>query len=378
MAFASLPTLRCCPRFVGATLALLLATTSLQAQAFKVDIDEDSHLTLGILLQPQLQLGNQGPDWGTAQFFSRRTRLIFGGQHKKLGFLFVAEQINWGKGGNWKPDFFVQDAVAFIEFDPNLRLDAGLFIFPLVRYFAQSAGAMHTLDYFIPAIPFAENSHKAYRDMGLQFRGFFLNEAIHFRASISNGVVADATTGTNRTSIPRVATMLRYNFLGSEKNYAISAIYFSKTPMLSLGVGAEYQPNAYVYSTTHNPRQKADSLSLGADVFLEYPFGEKHALLAQANFFHYARGPQNPDSGTGAVIEVGWLIGKIEPLISWGFFNSLAPGHVRDNWSLRPGFNWWIDKHRLNLKLEAGWTGHRLRFNTRKDFVFTAQLQMAL
>jgi hypothetical protein len=365
-------------RFASAALALLLSVSALEAQAFKIDIDEDSFLTLSILLQPQLQVGNQGPDWGSAQFFARRTRLLFGGQHKKLGFLFVTEQLNWGKGGNWEPDFFIQDAVAFLEFDKHATLDVGLFIVPLVRYFAQSAGAINTLDYFVPAIPFPKNSHKVYRDMGVQFRGFFLDKALHLRASLSNGVNANALTGANHTSLPRLAAMLRYNFLGSEEGYALKAIYFSETPLLSVGMGFEYQPNAYVYATTNNPQRKADSLSMGMDCFLEYPFCERHAILAQANLFHYARGPQNPDSGTGAVIELGWLIGQIEPLISWGFFNSLAPGHAKDAWSLRPGLNWWIDGHRLNLKLEAGWTAHRLHFATRKDFAFIAQLQLAL
>jgi len=357
---------------------LLLAGSALEAQAFKIELNENSFLTLGILLQPQLQITNQGPDWGSAQFLARRTRLLFGGQYKKLGFLFVTDQLNWGKDNNWKPDFFIQDAVVFIEFNENLRLDAGLFIFPLVRYYAQSAGAIHTLDYFLPAIPFAENSHKVYRDMGVQFRGFFFDNILHLRAAISNGVTVNAVTGVNQASIPRFSAMLRYNILGSEKNYALSAIYFSETPLLSLGVGAEYQPNAYVYATPSNPQKKSDSLSLGADFFLEYPFWEKHAIVAQANFFHYARGPQNPDSGTGAVIELGWLINRLEPLISWGFFNSMAPAHAKDAWSIRPGLNWWIDKHRLNLKVEAGWTGHRLQWNTRKDFGFSAQLQVAL
>jgi len=370
-------------RLLPAVLTLLLATSALEAQAFKIDIDENSSLSLGILLQPQLSVGNQGPDWGSAQFFARRTRLLFGGQYKKLGFLFVTEQLNWGKDGNWEPAFFIQDAVAFLEFDKNTYLDVGLFIVPLVRYFAQSAGAINTLDFFLPAIPFPQNSHKVYRDMGVQFRGLFLEEALHLRASVSNGVVANATTGTNKTSLPRLAAMLRYNFLGSEKDYALKAIYFSKTPLLSVGVGAEYQPNAYVYATTTRPQRKSDSLSLGADFFLEYPLegGEslgRQALLAQLNFFHYARGPQNPDSGTGAVVELGWLIGKIEPLVSWGYFNSLAPGHAKDAWSIRPGLNWWIDKHRLNLKVEAGWTGHRLQWNTKKDFAFVTQLQVGL
>jgi hypothetical protein len=365
-------------RFACAALSLLLLGSALEAQAFKIELDEDSYLTLGVVMQPQLQVSNQGPGWGLAQFFARRTRLSFGGQHKKLGFLLLVEQLNWGKDNNWKPSLAFQDAVAFIAFDENTHLDVGLFIFPMVRYFAQSAGSIHTLDYFTPALPFHENSHSVFRDMGVQFRGFFLDETLHLRASLSNGVVANAATGANKISFPRLAAMLRYNFLGSEKNYALSAIYFSETPLVSMGVGFEWQPNAYVYATPHNPNRKADSLSMGADFFLEWPFWERHAIIAQANFFRYARGPQNPDSGTGAVIEVGWLIGKIEPLISWGFFNSSAPGHAKDAWSIRPGLNWWIDKHRFNLKAEAGWTGHRLRWNTKKDFVFLAQLQVAL
>jgi len=377
MAFGS-PLLGNRSRCASALLVALLLGSAFEAQAFKIELDENSFLTLGVLMQPQLQVGNQGPDWGSAQFFARRTRLSFGGQHKKLGFLLLVEQFNWGKDSNWKPSLAFQDAVAFVELQQDMYLDVGLFIFPLVRYFAQSAGSIHTLDYFLPLLPFRENSHSVFRDMGVQFRSFFLDEALHLRASLSNGITATSGTGANTAALPRLAATLRYNFLGSEKNYVLSALYFSKTPLLSAGMGFEYQPKAYLYATPKNPNQKADSLSLGADFFLEYPFWEDHAFIAQANFFHYSRGPQNPDSGTGAVFEVGWLMGKIEPLISWGFFNSLAPGRAKDVWSLRPGFNWWIDKHRFNLKTELGWTGHRLWWNTKKDFAFTTQLQVAL
>jgi len=365
-------------RFRCACAALALLLLSSEAQAFKIELDEDSFLTLGVLMQPHLLVNNQGPDWGSAQVYARRTRLSFGGQYKKLGFLLLIEQFDWGKNSNWKPSLTFQDAVAFIELQKDMHLDVGLFIFPLVRYFLQGAGAIHTLDYFIPAIPFLENSHSVYRDMGVQFRGFFLDDTVHLRASLSNGITANAPSGANKASLPRVAGMLRYNFLGSEKGYALSAIYFSKTPLMSVGMGFEYQPNAALYATPSNPAQKADSLSLAADFFVEYPFWERHALVAQANLFHYARGPQNPFSGTGAVLEVGWLIGKIEPILSWGYFNSMAPGHAKDVWSLRPGLNWWIDRHRFNLKAEAGWTGRRLQWNTKKEFACTVQLQVAL
>ncbi|MCL2177825.1 MAG: hypothetical protein FWB81_00190, partial [Cystobacterineae bacterium] len=221
MPSTSLSQLLCRTRLLCATLSWLVATNAWEAYAFKIEVNEDASVTLGVLLQPQLQLTHQGPKWGSAQFLARRTRLLLGGQYKKLGFLFVTEQLNWGKNNQWTPDFFIQDAVAFFEFNENLRLDVGLFIFPLVRYSAQSAAAIHTLDYFTPAIPFPENSHKVYRDMGVQFRGFFLDNTLHLRAAISNGVTTNTSTGTNPSSIPRLSAMLRYNFLGHEKNYAL-------------------------------------------------------------------------------------------------------------------------------------------------------------
>ena len=70
-----------------------------------------------------------------SDFLVRRARLILTGQvSERVGFFFVTDSPNWGRGGNWTPDFYVLDAFVTFDLGEALKLDAGILLPPFVHH----------------------------------------------------------------------------------------------------------------------------------------------------------------------------------------------------------------------------------------------------
>jgi Phosphate-selective porin O and P len=357
-----------------ATLALCVPTGP--AHAVKIPLGtEDSSLNVGVLLQPQLQLSRDAAPTGDVgtDFFLRRARIIVSGNvTSKLSFFVEIDQPNLGKDGNWDAAFFIQDAFLSYEFAPKIWIDAGMILAPLSHHALQGATSLNTVDYHSALIRYPRGEGKIWRDAGMQLRGF--SGPLHFRFGVFNGVEGSTGTNgapaTNPDDLPRFVGHVRWNFLGTEPDFFLKGLYFSPEPLLSVGLGADYQPSAVLADD-----QARANLAVALDVFLEKPLGEDQELVLQANVFRYDQGGvHNPASGVGAFVEAGYRLGSLEPVLSAEYFNARVAD--QDLLALRPGLNLWFQRHTFNLKAELAISRQGDLSTARTGVTGTAQLQL--
>ena len=197
---------------------------------------------------------------------------------------------------------------------------------------------------------------------------------LYFRAGIFNGIegttATDAAPAINPDDVPRVAAHVRFNIFGREEGFFLNGIYFSDHPLLSVGMGVDYQPRAVLAAG-----QERDDVNVSADLFFDYPLSNDQELVFQTNAFRYWQGRDAPNSGFGIFGELGYRIGMFEPVFSAEYFN--ADVERTDFLSLRPGVNVWFMKHVFNLKAEVAIVRQQVPdADTTTGVIGTAQLQL--
>ncbi|NBD11452.1 MULTISPECIES: hypothetical protein [Corallococcus] len=363
------PELRALSRWM--LLTTLMA--SLPAAAGRIQLSEEAILNVDVLLQPQMQLIKDGAPTGGVgtDFFLRRVRLlIFGSITKRLTFFIDTDQPNFGKNGDWSPAFYIQDATVAYEVANKTWVEAGFILAPLSHQTLQGAIALNTVDYHSDLIRFPVGVGKVWRDMGVQVRGFA--GPLMYRAAILNGVEgAKLENGqvVNPDDLPRFVGHARYNVLGREEDLFLRGIYFADHPLLSFGVGADYQFSAIATASGVH-----DALALAADVFLDLPVGTDQEFVFQSNVYSWQQGHDNVRSGTGFFVELGYRIGIIEPILSGEYFHGRVA--AQDLLTVRPGFNVWFQKHTFNLKTEVAVSRVGEIAHARTGITGTAQLQL--
>jgi hypothetical protein len=338
-------------RLLLLTLPVCAATAAAPARAEKITIDDDTFVNIGVLLQPQFTVTeNASPsgDLGT-DFYLRRARLVLTGQYDaNIGFILITDQANWGRNGDYTSQFIVQDAVAYYKFSSALTVSAGFTLLPFVRMAYQSAGGLNTVDYRLSVIKFPPTG-RAFRDMGAEVRGLLAGDRIYYRAGVFSGIngsVDDMGNETNPSDVPRLTGNLRFNILGKEEGYAVPAISFGTEPIVNVGVGFDWQKDAF------GDGDDARYLALSADVFVDYPMPGDQELAAQAAYFHYDNYAQGGlvEAGDGFYVEGGYRFMKIEPVAAIEYFKGDSDGTQIITY--RAGINFWISKHNYNLKAE--------------------------
>jgi hypothetical protein len=363
------------PSFLVVLLtALAVVLPAGPAHAVKVPLGENAALNVSVLAQPWAQVSTGAAPTGGAStdFFLRRIRLlIFGNVTDRLSFFVDTDQPNLGRDGNWTPAFFIQDAFLSVKLAEGHWLDAGMILLPFTHHSLQGAVALNTVDYHSALIRPTRGLGPAWRDAGVQARGFV--GPLHYRVGVFNGVEGQTARenqpALNIDDVPRAVGHVRYNVLGREEGFFLQGIYFDNQPRLSVGVGADYQPRAVVSGA-----MAQDALAVGADLFLEYPLGADQALVFQTNAFRYWQGAENTNSGFGLFGEVGYLFGPWEPVLSAEYYN--AEVRTSDFFALRPGVNFWFDKHLFNFKAEVALVRQGLLAQAPTQLVGTAQLQL--
>jgi hypothetical protein len=330
-------------------LVCTAASVAGPARAEKFTIDDDTWYTLGILVQPQLTLTEEGsPDGGVASdFFLRRGRLVATGQlDPHIGFIFITDQANYGKNGDYGTQFFIQDAIASYKVGPFLTVSAGFMLLPFMRNDFQSAGALNTIDFRAGVIKFLPTG-KAFRDMGVEVRGLLVQDRVYYRAGVFSGIQGKPATMTtpevNEADAPRLTGNVRYNILGKEEAYAFSGIYFAKEPIVNVGFGVDYQ---------HGALADERYLAMNVDAFADYPINEDMEVVAQGAIIKYDGYPVGTgrDEGFAFYGEAGFRYQVIEPVVAFEYFNGHRPG--TKVMTTRLGVNYWISKHAYNLKAE--------------------------
>ncbi|NOJ94877.1 hypothetical protein HMI51_18305 [Corallococcus coralloides] len=363
------PVLHALSRFLVLTALL----TALPAAAGKIQLGDDAVLNVDVLLHPQMQLVKDGAPTGGVgtDFFLRRVRLlIFGNITKRLSFFIDTDQPNFGKNGDYSVAFFIQDATVAYEFADKTWVEAGFILAPLSHHALQGAIALQTVDYHSDLIRYPLGVGKVWRDMGVQVRGFA--GPWTYRAAILNGVEgAKLENGqtVNADDLPRVVGHARYNVWGHEYDQFLRGIYFTEQPLLSFGVGADYQYGAIATASGIH-----DAVALAADVFLDIPIGDNQEFVFQSNVFSWQQGFDNARSGTGFFVELGYRIGIVQPVFSSEYFNGRVA--QTDLLTLKPGLNLWFQKHTFNLKTEVAVSRVGDIAHAPTGITGTAQLQL--
>jgi hypothetical protein len=385
-------------KYAFSLLGLLLVLWAQPAGAAKVFEDKEKGIVVnvGVLAQPWLQMtapgsntregpcgskpncsagiGNPDGDGPSFDFFLRRARLmLWGSVTKELSFFIDTDQANWGKNGVWTQQMVVQDAFFSYAFMPEFKIDAGMMLVPLSHHTLEGATSLNALDYHSDLIRFPAGH--TFRDTGVQIRGLVANDFIHYRLGVFNGVrtppyVAPAPgappvtppSAVNNMGLPRVTGQLRANILGSEPDFFLKGIYFAEAPIISVGVGADFQPNATLRASGRRRNYFAGSF----DVFVDYPFTADDELIFKANLFYWAVGSSRLTSGAGVnsrpqgaiagYAEVGYRHAWIEPLAFFEFLQEPKDeAGARSLISPHVGVNFWAMKHTFSVKTDVGY-----------------------
>jgi len=374
-------------KLVAAHAALAVILCASNAAAINVLKDEEQHrsLDVGVLLQPQVQITKDGaPDATSAStdLFLRRARImVFGEVLQGLTFFVDTDQPNWGKNGKWDGALVVQDAFGSYELVRQLTVDAGFMLVPFTHNTLEGAASLHALDYHAALIHYPTGVGPAFRDAGVQLRGLAFGDHLHYRLGVYEGVRGPAVATApapapgspeslplNPDGEPRFAGMLRANILGVEDKFFMRGIYFAEAPMLSLGVGFDYQRHV-----TRIPTGIGSHAALSGDVYFECPFSTKDELLAKAAIVHYAEGSGSIATGTGAFGEVGFRHDWLEPLVGLDYFH--ANRGLEDYYAFKGGLNFWLKQLAANIKTEVAYTVDD-RVIHRRDLVGTLQGQI--
>ena len=192
---------------------LVAALWAPTAHAVPVVEDKEKGLAInvGALIQPQFQMtmsgansdtgpcgngdtdrcspgiGNPRGDGPSYDFFVRRARLmLWGSVNKQISFFIDTDEPNLGKGGSFATTTFIQDAFATYTFMPELRIDGGLMLVPLSHHTLEGATSLNALDYHSDLVRFPTG--RIFRDAGIQVRGVALEDHLHYRLGIFEGV----------------------------------------------------------------------------------------------------------------------------------------------------------------------------------------------
>src|SRR5215831_16846787 len=300
--------------------ALLATLVAFPARAEKVLSGGEFQLNVGALLQPETLIAQDAaPGGGTGtDFFLRRARLVLSGSLiHNVDFFIDTEQANLGKGGT-TGSVSLLDAFGTFKIAPPIAIDGGLMLVPLTRHALQSAISLNGIDYHSKLILYPPNSNFIWRDLGIEARGLLAGGHLHYRAGIFAGVHGTEATmmmpiARNQSDIPRVAGHVRWNFLGKEETFFFPGISFATEPLLSFGVGVDYQPEAVIGMERAN-----DYLALASDVFAEIPTrGDTQEVVFQGTFFRYDQGPSATGTGIGGFVEAGYRISWFEPTVAY-------------------------------------------------------------
>src|SRR5438067_8818817 len=180
-----------------ATLKAVLATSLLLAPAAfatKVPIPvEGATLNVSVQVQTEALVNENGTPNGkdpSYDIFVRRTRILLNGDiSQNFSYLIQVDNSNFGKFGNFTGRAIIQDA--WIGWAPTgitgptvLFVDAGLLLVPISHNLLESTTNFITADVQTDGFRFPGNGFPAFRDTGIQLRGWTLNKKIGFRGGV--------------------------------------------------------------------------------------------------------------------------------------------------------------------------------------------------
>lgn len=303
-----------------------------------------------------------------------------------------------GNGGSG-PQMFLHDAHVEYKFSKAFTLGYGLHYWQgLSRASNQSTINKFTLDATRPFVHWNDiaQTNQFARKLGLYAKGV-LGKKFNYRLALSsprkNGGLAEVPTDSTGVatygawSLPDGGKYifegyLSYSFWDTEGNALpfYTGTYLGNKKILNLGLGFYNFGNSSIASETNGALSYYNTNHLSADVFMEYPFGEKGSngmLSAYVAYYNFDYGPDADNTSvvraaTGSVIfgEFGYLLPgkKIMPYVSFQSRNYDAAG---EGTTLNVGATYFVSGH--NLKITGEY--HNI---TQNDVINQSQIRLQL
>ncbi|HET9300346.1 MAG TPA: porin [Candidatus Polarisedimenticolaceae bacterium] len=371
------------------------------ADAAKISFSEKGFVDVGGLVQAQYRIEQDAAGSGkdpSHDFLLRRARLIIAGQfNDNIGFL-VDTDVSYATGPGTTSNapantgatgvyngIYLLDAVATYKVSKEFLLDAGLMLNPGMPHDGLTSGAKFVTVNGMP-LYFSPNSQRATRDVGIGIRGLLLDDRLYYRMGVFNGVqtrptistttgtppVTTTTPGINPGDAPRFAGTLRFNIAGKEDGYAFCQMCFASSPIVSIGVAADFQANAFrgiapigpTPPASNSPSTGMGSWTTGyADLFADIPFSPDLELVVEAEFSKVWAGSNTNSSGTAINGLAALRFGVIAPYFQIEWFNSdvqyVGAGNagtqaapVGDLTTYRGGLSWFLLQHTYKISAE--------------------------
>ena len=391
-------------------LALALMLVPAASFATKVPIPiEGATLNVSFQIQPQFLVNEAGAPNGDSPSFDvyvRRTRLLMNGDlGPNVTYLIQVDNANFGKFGNFTGRAIIQDA--WVGYAPTgitgntvLYIDAGILLVPFSHHLLESTTNFVTADVQADTFRFPGNALPAFRNTGVQLRGWALNKKVGFRGGVFEGYTPITTPGIAATTTPAnvcvpagtpppatgtaaptcvtpkrnpmLSGFINFDLIGSEEGgWLYGAYKWGKDPIVSVGLAANYQSlalkNAYGSLT--------DVRVMSADVYMNLPMTEAAELVAEGTAYLNSNGNGSANTGLGLSGSVGYRYGSIAPYVAFDYFQSndcdtslsvaqlttcvgkpgtLGTAHSADSRNLKVGLNFFFNKNLNHLNIEFG------------------------
>jgi hypothetical protein len=374
---------RCAQLILG--VAISLAPASSYAISVPLPTNEAT-LNLNLQLQPQFLVNQAGTPDGLDPSYDlliRRVRIALNGNvGKSFSYYFQLDNPNLGKFGNFTSRVLVQDA--WVGWAPTgidggtvVYIDAGLLYLPISRNVLYYTTNFITADLQADGVRIPNNPFPAFRDIGVQVRGWALDKRIGFRAGAYEGLTPfDQPAGTCQTSgagciaprrKPAVGGFVNFDLIGSEEGlWLYSAYKWGTFPILSVSGAANYQSQ----SAKDAFGNLADRKIFAAGLYLDLPMTEQAELVVEGSLYVNRNGTGSPNTGTGFSAAAGYRYAFVAPYVGYDYFQSSgcdasslrssdlalcnAGVDSADSRNFKAGLNFFFNKNLNHLNVEFG------------------------
>jgi hypothetical protein len=329
--------------FIGALFMCCLPSVFGGGPPWKFSMDEGkTSVSFGFLAQPQFEsLENTAGTDHANSLFLRRFRFIAGGKiHSKLSYFIESDNANLGKkaaNGQRTNDFYLQDAYASYAFRPEFQLDGGMLLVPVSHNSGQSAATLLPIDYGSYSFLASDPTHsKVGRDYGVQARGY-IKKHLEYRLGVYRG---DPDLDTDFPY--RYAARIVWYPLDADTGFFYTGTTHGQKKIVGIGASFDRQGN---YSAN------------AVDLFVDLPIPNGDAVTFQTDFIRYDGG----DSFKTLPKQNDWLLEgsyyfkkiKLGPFVQFASRDLSNPSSPDDK-KVQGGLAYWIQKHRVNVKVGYG------------------------
>jgi hypothetical protein len=299
-----------------------------------------------------------------------------------LSYLFQLDDPNLGKFGNFTVRVLLQDA--WVGWAPTgidggtvVSIEAGLLYSPISRHVMTYTSNYITADLQFDAFRLPGTSHPAFRDIGVQARGWALDKKIGFRGGVYEGYAPiDQAAGTcaiggagciTPKRLPAFGGFVNLDLIGSEEGTWLYTTYrWGASPILSVSVAVNYQSLALKNAFGNLTDQRL----LATGLYLDLPMNEQSELVVDFTAYLNGNGTGSPNTGTGLAGAIGYRYGLIAPYVAYDYFQSsscdagsLTPSDLAlcnasvdtaNSRNFKAGVNLFFNKNLNHINIEFG------------------------